>query len=204
MSEAGFVHRFVPGTGASALVLLHGTGGDEHSLLPLGMALVPGAAMLAPRGQVMEGPYPRFFRRIGEGIFDQDDLRRRTDDLAAFVEGAVARYQLGGRRIVAVGFSNGANIAASLLLRRPGLIRDAILFRAMLPFEPEIRPALTGTRVWLGAGRGDPIVPQASVERLAAILGEAGGNVSLNWREGGHQLEEGEVADARRWLEGGE
>jgi phospholipase/carboxylesterase/glyoxalase family protein len=158
--------------------------------------------MLAPRGQVMEGPHPRFFRRIAEGVFDQDDLRRRTDDLASFLEGAISQYRIEGKRLAAVGFSNGANIAASLLLRRPGLIQDAILFRATLPFEPETMPALSGTRVWLGAGRRDPIVPHTSIERLAAILGDAGCAVCLDWREGGHQLEPDEVADARRWLEG--
>jgi len=201
MSGSGFIHRFVPGSGPSVLVLLHGTGGDEHSLLPLGAALAPGAPMLSPRGQVLEGPHARFFRRIAEGVFDQDDLRRRTEDLASFLQGAIAQHELQGKRLLAVGFSNGANIAASLLLRRPGLIHEAVLFRAMLPFEPETLPVLQGTRVWLGAGRRDPIVPHASIERLAAVLREAGAAVRMDWRDSGHQLEADEVADARRWFE---
>jgi predicted esterase len=205
----GFVHRYIPPTagaelaGGTALLLLHGTGGDEEDLIPLGRALLPGAGMLSPRGKVLERGAPRFFRRLAEGVFDQEDLARRTDELAQFIEAAAKTYGLDRHAIVAVGFSNGANIAASLLLRRPGLLRRAVLLSPMVPFEPEEAPALTGTSVFIGAGRTDPLVPAAQVERLAALLREAGATVALHWEPGGHSVSEGEVDAARQWIQRG-
>jgi predicted esterase len=202
----GFVHRYMPPTagaeqaGSTTLLLLHGTGGDEDDLIPLGRALLPGAGLLSPRGKVMERGMPRFFRRIAEGVFDQEDLARRTDELAAFVEAAAATYNLRRDGIVAVGFSNGANIAASLLLRRPGVLRGAVLLSPMVPFEPGERVDLAGTSVFIGAGRADTMVPVEQVERLAEILREAGAEVAVHWDPGGHEVSRGVVSATQEWL----
>ena len=187
--------------GPDTLLLLHGTGGDEHDLLALGRELAPGASLLSPRGNVLEGAMPRFFKRLAEGVFDLADLERRTKDLAAFVREAAESYDFDLDRITAVGFSNGANIAASVLLRDPGLLKRAVLFRAMVPFEPEQPPRLKGTSVYIGAGRLDPIIPQANVERLAAILRDGGAAVTLDWQPAGHGLTKADVDNARDWLE---
>jgi predicted esterase len=200
---AAFAHRFEPapgGAGARTLLLLHGTGGDEHDLVPLGRRLDPAAALLSPRGAVLEHGMPRFFRRLAEGVFDLDDLRARTADLAAFVGAAAAGYGFDRRRVVAAGFSNGANIAASLLLLAPGTLAGAILMRPMVPLEPEQRPDLGGVPVLMLAGRADPIVPHAETERLAALLRRCGADVTLHWQPGGHGLAREEPALARDWL----
>lgn len=201
-SSLSFTHRFVPAQAGNTrtLLLLHGTGGNEDSLLPLGRALAPGSALLSPRGQVLEQGMPRFFRRFAEGVFDVADLKTRTHDLAGFIRAAAREFRLDPVGITAVGFSNGANIAASLLLLHPGLVRSAILFRAMLPFEPESLPALGSTRVRLGAGRHDPIIAPENVARLAQLLEQSGASVTLDWQEAGHQLAPGEVEAAAAWL----
>jgi predicted esterase/catechol 2,3-dioxygenase-like lactoylglutathione lyase family enzyme len=202
----GFVHRYLPPnasgelTGGTTLLLLHGTGGDEEDLLPLGRALLPGAGMLSPRGKVLERGAPRFFRRLAEGVFDQADLAARTEELAQFVEGATTSYHLEPDGIVAVGFSNGANIAASLLLRRPGLLRGAILLSPMVPFEPESLPHLDGTPIFIGAGRSDTIAPPAQAERLAELLRQAGADVHLHWDPDGHSVTRAELDAAHEWL----
>ena len=203
----GYVHRYVrPETAAHessrapTLLLLHGTGGDENDLLPLGAALLPGAGMLSPRGNVLERGAPRFFRRIAEGVLDQEDLARRTGELATFIGRASQRYGFPAGNVVAVGFSNGANIAASVLLRRRGVLRAAVLLSPMLPFEPDALPDLSGTAVFIGAGRADPIVPVAQVERLAEMLRQAGADVAVHWEPGGHAIAEREVDAAREWL----
>ncbi|MDB4949921.1 MAG: phospholipase/Carboxylesterase [Gemmatimonadetes bacterium] len=202
MATSDFIHRFVPATGGdgTTLLLLHGTGGNEDDLLGLGRVMAPGAALLSPRGKVLENGMPRFFRRLAEGVFDQQDLLARTHELAAWVRVAAAEYALDPTCIVAVGFSNGANVAAAALLLHPDLLAGAVLFRAMVPFEPEHAPNLTGIPVLLGAGRGDPIVPAANTERLADLLRTAGARVTLDWRPGGHSLGQAEVEDAARWL----
>jgi len=202
----GFIHRYLPpAAGAelassTTLLLLHGTGGDEEDLIPLGRALVPGAGLLSPRGNVLERGAPRFFHRLAEGVFDQEDLARRTEELAQFIEAAARTYELDRTGIVAVGFSNGANIAASLLLRRPGLLRGAVLLSPMIPFEPDTVPDLTGTSVFIGAGRADSIAPPAQAEHLAELLRRAGATVMIHWEPGGHSLSDGEVEAARQWL----
>jgi len=204
VSGAGFVHRFVPGEepGGAALLLLHGTGGDENDLVPLGRALAPGAALLSPRGKVLENGMPRFFRRLAEGVFDHEDLVRRTHELAGFVRWASGEYGIDPGRLFAAGFSNGANIAASLLLLHPGLLRGAVLFRPMVPFEPEKVPRLSGTSVFIAAGQRDPLIPPDHPERLAALLGEGGAEVEMRWYGAGHSPGPGEAEDARRWLSG--
>ncbi|HEU4642472.1 MAG TPA: VOC family protein [Gemmatimonadaceae bacterium] len=204
----GFIHRYIPPkagaelVGSITLLLLHGTGGDEEDLIPLGRALLPGAGILSPRGKVLERGAPRFFRRLAEGVFDQEDLARRTDELAEFIDAAARMYELDRDGIVAVGFSNGANIAASLLLRRAHLLRAAVLFSPMVPFEPGVAPDLAGTSVFIGAGRTDPIASPAQAERLAELLRGAGADVTLHWEAGGHALTQSEVDAARRWVAG--
>jgi len=195
------VHRFEPGSAElPTLLLLHGTGGDEHDLLPLGRALLPGAALLSPRGAVLERGQPRFFRRLAEGVFDMEDLHLRTAELAAFIRDAAAHYGFDRGRVVAVGFSNGANIAASLMLSNTGVLAGGVLLRPMVPFEPEVRPSLQGVPVLLSAGRNDPIVPTALVERLGVLLKEGGATVDLVWQPGGHGLTRGDVEAAETFL----
>ena len=203
-ADLGFVHRWVPATraGAPTLLLLHGTGGTEEDLLPLGELLAPGAAMLSPRGQVLERGAPRFFRRLAEGVFDVPDLTARAGDLARFVERAAAEYGFAPGSAIAVGYSNGANIASAAMLLHPGFVHGAVLFRGMLPFEAQPSDALAGARVLLSNGRRDPIVPRDNVERLAETLRAAGGDVTLEWQDSGHELTQGAVAGAREWLAG--
>lgn len=204
-ARLGFRHRFRPATrpGRPPLLLLHGTGGDEDDLLPLGEAAAPGSDLLSPRGQVLENGMPRFFRRLAEGVFDEADLRHRTDELAAFIRDAREAYGLGAP--VALGFSNGANIAAALLLRHPGLLRGAVLLRAMQPFqeeEPVPPPGLAGTPVLLLSGTADPIVPAVNSEGLAARLRRAGAEVTYHPLPTGHGLSQMDLSLARSWLAG--
>lgn len=199
-SSLSFRHRFVAGTDATAppLLLLHGTGGNEDDLLPFGQALRPGAALLSPRGQVLENGMPRFFRRLAEGVFDLDDLRARTAQLGDFVD--AARREYGLEPPVGVGFSNGANIAAALLLLRPGSLAGAILLRPMVPLVPDPLPALAGTDVLIVAGRADPIVPPAQSEALADLLRRSGAAVTIEWLPGGHGLTRDDLELGQRWL----
>ena len=200
-SVPGWPHRFEPGPEAGAtLLLLHGTGGNEDDLLGLGSALAPGVALLSPRGQVLENGMPRFFRRLAEGVFDEADLVRRTHDLAGFVREATSAYSLDSGRIWAVGFSNGANIAASLLLLEPELLAGAVMFRATVPITPGEVPDLASRAVLLSEGRSDPYVPTDRAEALAGLLRQAGADVTLEWREAGHGLTHEDVASASRWL----
>jgi len=198
----GFTHRFVPGADPNGptLLLLHGTGGNEDDLLGLGKALLPNAALLSPRGKVLEHGMPRFFKRLAEGVFDEKDLIARTTELAGFVRKAIEAYKLNDASIVAVGFSNGANIAASMFLLEPDVLRAGVLFRAMVPLQPPSTPNLQGKTVFISAGRLDPMIPAPNAERLAAMLRESGADVTLAWSPGGHNLTEEDVDAARRWL----
>lgn len=199
----GFEHRYLPARGDAAarppLLLLHGTGGNESDLLPLGEELVPGAALLSPRGKVLENGMPRFFRRLAEGVFDVKDVEARAHELADFVLAAQDAYALGAKPI-AVGFSNGANIAAAVLLLRPEVLGGAILFRPMVPLEPAESPDLRGVEVFLGAARRDPVVPPAETERLQRLLERAGAKVELRWVNAGHGLTPADVESAKAWL----
>jgi len=199
---ADFIHRYIPGSDPSApvLLMLHGTGGNEDDLLPLGRQLLPGAALLSPRGQVLENGMPRFFRRLAEGVFDVPDLRERTATIAEFLEASAKRYGFQPSRLVAVGFSNGANIAASLLVLRPGVLGGAILFRAMVPLVPEHISAGPKTPVLLSNGRMDPLVTADETERLKSLLERFGANVTLVWQDAGHNLTDNDLAVAQRWL----
>jgi phospholipase/carboxylesterase len=198
-----FTHRFIPAPqpqAARILLLLHGTGGDENDMIPLGRDLDPMAALLSPRGQVLENGMPRFFRRLAEGVFDEEDLIRRAHELADFVDAAAVRYAFDSKGVVAVGYSNGANIAAAVLLLRPKVLSAAILFRAMVPLVPAVLPNLAQTRVLMSSGRHDPIVPLENAERLAAMLRNAGAEVALRCESAGHALVLGDIEAAREWL----
>jgi len=201
-ADLGFVHRYLPGEDESGptLLLLHGTGGNEEDLVPLGETLAPNAAFLSPRGKVSEYGAPRFFRRLAEGVFDHEDLLFRTHELAEFVEAASEEYGFDHSKVVAVGYSNGANVAASTILLHPGLLQAAVLFRAMVPFEPDLAPDLSGMPVFLAAGRMDRMIPADNTKRLADILLKAGADVDLRWRNTGHPLAYEEVGEAKAWL----
>lgn len=201
-ADLNFIHQFIPGSSDRTLLVLHGTGGNEHDLLPLGRELDPSAALLSPRGQVSENGHPRFFRRLAEGVFDLEDLRRRTDDLADFIEEAARHYQFDLNKLVAVGYSNGANIAASVLLQRPGILRTAVLLRAMVPFVPEKLPDLSGVRVWIAGGKEDMIIAPAETQRLANLLSGANADVTVRFFDAGHGLTNTELVLAHRWLAG--
>ncbi|HLL88457.1 MAG TPA: alpha/beta hydrolase [Tepidisphaeraceae bacterium] len=204
-SPDAFVHRYVPPTDGQrgiTLLMLHGTGGNENDLLPMGQSLLPGAGLLSPRGKVLENGMPRFFRRLAEGVFDVDDLRRRTGELADFVPVAAEQYGFDAGRVVAVGYSNGANIAAAMLLLRPGVLAAAALLRPMVPLTPDPLPDLGGTPVLIEAGGMDPIVPAAQTDELANLLQAAGATVTVRWHGQGHQLTQADLATAAEWLGG--
>ena len=195
-----FVHVYEPGSDADRppLLLLHGTGGDERDLLGLGRTIAPGAALLSPRGRVLEGAMPRFFRRLSEGVFDEDDLRRRTHELADFIEAARERHGLA--QPVALGFSNGANIAASLLLLRPQVLAGAALLRAMSPFAEPPKAELAGKRVLILSGAMDPIVSATDVGRLATTLSGNGAAVDHRTLPAGHGLSQADINLLAGWM----
>jgi predicted esterase len=204
-SELGFLHHFSPspdkGNKSAILLLLHGTGGNEQDLIPLGQELYPHAAILSPRGKVLEGGMPRFFRRLAEGVFDIEDLKFRTHELADFVEKAAREYGFNLKNVISVGYSNGANMASSLLLLRPEVLSSAVLFRPMIPLTPEKIPNLETKNIFMAAGERDPIVPREQTEVLYRLFNKAGANVSLRWQKNsGHGLSYDEISAAREWL----
>jgi phospholipase/carboxylesterase len=193
----GYVHRFEPGANTSRppVLLLHGTGGDETDMLPLGREIAPGAALLSPRGNVLEGDMPRFFRRFREGLFDEEDVRRRASELADFV--AEARHAYGLAQPFALGYSNGANIAAAVLLLHPKTLAGAVLLRAMAPLAEPPRPDLSGVPVLILSGLSDPIATQSSAEKLVAALTTAGARVERGDLPAGHGLTQADVTRAK-------
>jgi predicted esterase len=200
IADLGFVHQYEPGSSGMTLLLLHGTGGDENDLIPLGRAVAPGAALLSPRGQVLENGMPRFFRRLAMGVFDVEDLKRRTEDLVRFLRAAADHYGFDLGNTVVLGYSNGANIGGSLLLSEPRLVRAAALLHAMLPFRPEEPPRLDGTSVLITGGLDDPMIPRTETEELARILSDGGADVELELAPGGHQLTTTEVEKVHHWI----
>jgi phospholipase/carboxylesterase len=218
-NQLNFIHRFIPsinkrteartrtseqgskGKVFTTLLLLHGTGGNEEDLIPLAYELDERAAILSPRGKVLEnGVAPRFFRRLAEGVFDIDDLKFRTNELADFVNDASKFYGFDLQHIIAVGYSNGANIASSILLLRPEIVSAAILFRAMIPLIPKTLPDLTNKHIFMSSGLYDPIVPKQEAERLFSLFRKAGAKVSLYWQNSGHELTIEDVQKAKEWL----
>ena len=199
--QLDFIHEFVPGTSDRTLLLLHGTGGNEHDLILVGRELDPNAALLSPRGKILENGMPRFFRRLAEGVFDVEDLKQRTNELADFISAAAKHYNLAANQVVAVGYSNGANIAASIVLLRPEILHAAILFRAMVPLVPETVPDLSSVHVWIGAGDQDPIIPASEAQRLVELLRGAGTDVTIRFANATHGLTEADVKAAQHWLE---
>jgi phospholipase/carboxylesterase len=200
-TELGFQHIYEAGAGDWTLLLLHGTGGDERDLVPLGRQLAPQAALLSPRGKVLEAGMPRFFRRLAVGQLDIPDLLERTDELAAFVASGAQAYGRDPGKLVALGFSNGANIAVSLLLRHPSLLRGAALLRPMLPYEPEGELSLAQTDVLIAAGEGDPYSSPQQTRRLAEVLSDAGARVSVHVEPGaGHNLGRGDLSTLQSFV----
>ena len=199
-----FIHRFIPGALATAptIVALHGTGGDEHELIPLARMIDGDSAILSIRGRIVEGGHPRFFKRISDGVFDEADLRLQTTALAEFLEGAAARYHVRRDRLVAVGYSNGANIAVNLLLTVPAALAGAVLLRPLLPAEVAEPVPLDGVPILISAGRRDSIVPVAGTEQVAAALTAAGGRVTIRWQDGGHALSPSELEEVAEWWKG--
>lgn len=200
--DLGFIHRFIPAEDQSAgtLLVLHGTGGNENDLVGIGQAIAPGAAILSPRGNVLENGAPRFFRRIAEGVFDPKEVHSRGEELARFIRAAVVTYRLDPSRIFALGYSNGANIASTVMLIEPGSIQGSILFRPMLVYEPSRKNDLSGSSVFISAGRMDPIVPTTSVEQLAEMFRSVNADVTLKWQLAGHSLVPSEVREASEWF----
>jgi len=198
----GFIHRFRPATPGvpDTILALHGTGGNEDDLIGIAQTMAPGAAVISPRGKVLEAGAPRFFRRLAEGVFDPAEVRSCGEELATFVRAAVAQYDLDPALVFALGYSNGANIASTVMLVDPGLIRAAVLLRPMLVFEPDEKADLTGKSALLSAGRVDPIVSRESVEKLAHLLEERGADVTVKWQLGGHNLVPGEIKEAGDWV----
>jgi predicted esterase len=201
--DLGFIHRFVPATDSASgetLIVLHGTGGNENDLIGIGQAIAPGAAILSPRGNVLENGAPRFFRRIAEGVFDPKEVRSRAEELTRFIRAAVVTYRLDRSRLYGLGYSNGANVAATMMLIEPDILQSAILFRPMVVYEPTEKTDLSGSAVFISAGRMDQIAPTASVERLAELFETAHAEVTLKWQLGGHNLVPSEVREAADWL----
>ena len=182
------------------VLLLHGTGGTQSDLLELGANVAPGLRLLGVRGQVLEAGMPRFFRRLREGVFDEADIIRRAADLAAFIPEAAVAYGFDPTKVVALGHSNGANIAAALMLLHPGALSGGALLRTMVPLVPATLPSLRGTRVLMAEGEVDPIIPRENAERLAAMLTSAGADVTLHWEPTGHGLTQADVAVTKKWL----
>lgn len=201
-----FIHRFISASSKAkqpnlTLLLLHGTGGTEDDLIPLGKELASDASILSVRGKVLENGMPRFFRRLEEGVFDIEDLKMRTDELAEFILKSSSMYEFDPKKMVAVGYSNGANIGSSLLLKRPEVLAGAILFRAMVPFVPDALPDLSTKSIILLEGLRDPIVSRREAESLMKLFTDARCDVTLKWQDSGHNLTQEDIVLAKKWLE---
>ncbi|RHW30912.1 alpha/beta hydrolase [Lysinibacillus yapensis] len=196
-------HIFKEGTNSNkpVLLLLHGTGGDENGLLPLAEIVDPEASVLSVRGNVLENGMPRFFRRLAEGVFDEEDLVFRTNELNQFLEDAAKEYKFNRQNIVAIGYSNGANIAASLLFHYKDALKGAILHHPMVPRRGIELPDLKEAKVFIAAGTNDPICPQQESVELRELLEDAGASVEILWENHGHQLTMTEVQAAKQWYE---
>jgi phospholipase/carboxylesterase len=200
-SGLSFIHRFEPGSNAHSppLLLLHGTGGNENDLIPLGRIVAPNSSLVSPRGKVLEAGMPRFFRRLAEGVFDEEDVRRRALELADFIGGTREAYGIPAP--FALGYSNGANIAAAVLLLRPDVLAGAILLRAMVPLSHQPpQPGLRAKPILIVSGAGDPIIPTENAARLASMFKQAGAAVEHRTLPVGHELSQADVSLAQSWL----
>jgi phospholipase/carboxylesterase len=198
--ELGFIHRYVRGDSDFTLLLLHGTGGNEDDLLGVGRAIAPQPNLLSPRGKSLDEGIARFFRRFGEGKFDEQDVIFRANELADFIAAAADEYQFDARRVIALGYSNGANIAAAVMLLRPDAIGGALLLRAMVPLEPNPLPNLRKRPVLMLEGRHDPIVPAENAQRLEQIFKDANALAALMWIDAGHGLTSDDMAACEKWI----
>jgi phospholipase/carboxylesterase len=189
-----FIHKFVPGKLPVTVLLLHGSGGDENDLLPVARALVPGAAFLSPRGKVLEQGLRRFF------LLDRSDVKERTAELAGWIGEAVQQYAIDSARMYALGYSNGANIAAALMLLYPGSIAGACLFRSRGTVSPEALPSLEGAPVLISAGQTDHLITPEDAEALAKLLKSAGARVDLAIQNAGHDLTPADFSLAKQWF----
>jgi predicted esterase len=201
MSEnLGFIHRFVAGQRPLTLLLLHGTGGTEEDLLGVGDAIAPGANLLSPRGKSLDEGMPRFFRRFTEGQFDEQDIIFRARELADFIAAAANHYKFDSDQLIALGYSNGANIAAAVMLLHPQTLGGGMLLRAMVPLEPKSPPDLSGKSVLMCEAQNDPIVPVENAQRLAGFFRAAGADVSLKWMTSGHGLSQDDFQACADWI----
>jgi predicted esterase len=199
-----YAHRFVAATNPAStatILLLHGTGGDENDLISFGEAVAPGAGLLSPRGNVLENGAPRFFRRLSEGRFDPAEVKGRALELAEFIRAAIQEYGIDSAAVYALGYSNGANIASSVMFLEPDLLAGAMLFRPMVVIEPPAEEDLSGRAVFIGSGRLDNIVPSDHPERLAELFRRRGAEVTVSWQVSGHNLTPGDIAEAAEWFQ---
>ncbi|SFO90672.1 alpha/beta hydrolase [Tranquillimonas alkanivorans] len=193
-----FANRTEAESGAPLVLTFHGTGGDEYQFHGLGSELVPGAHVVSPRGDVDEGGHARFFRRTGEGVYDMEDLSRRTDTMAQFI--FAEKLRTSPSRVIGLGYSNGANILASLSFRHADLVDDLVLMHPLIPFDPDPQPLLAGHRVLITAGRRDPICPPDLTETLSAYYAAHGAAVTTHWHDGGHEVARSELEAAQAFL----
>ncbi|WP_296741880.1 alpha/beta hydrolase [Mesorhizobium sp.] len=197
MSKDAYIHKMLPGSpGSPLLFVFHGTGADENQLLSFGRELVPSATIVSPRGDVLEHGAARFFRRTGEGVYDMDDLARATTRMAGFVKAHVEAAKPSA--VFGLGYSNGANILASVMFAEPGLFDATALMHPLIPFEPQVDGSLAGRHVLITAGRRDPICPPNLTSRLEAYLRADGADVTVEWHDGGHEVRPNEIEAARR------
>lgn len=210
-NQLGFIHKFIPsnvkadrkgrGMDEPTFLLLHGTGGNEEDLIPVAREISSDAAILSPRGKILEdGIAARFFRRLAEGVFDLEDLKFRTNELANFVNNASKIYGFDLQHVIALGYSNGANIVSSMLLLRPEMLSAAILFRAMVPFVPNSLPDLSDKYIFMSSGLYDSLIPKQDAERLFSLFKSAGAKVSISWQNSGHELVMEDVKKAKDWF----
>lgn len=197
MSKDAYIHKVLPGSpGSPLLFVFHGTGANENQLLSFGQELLPSATIVSPRGDVSEQGAPRFFRRTGEGVYDMDDLARATTKMAGFVKAQVEAVKPSA--VFGLGYSNGANIFASVVFAEPDLFDAAVLMHPLIPFEPQVKGSLAGRRILITAGRRDPICPPNLTTRLEAYLRADGADVTVEWHDGGHEVQPNEIEAARR------
>ncbi|RVD73156.1 alpha/beta hydrolase [Mesorhizobium sp. M4A.F.Ca.ET.029.04.2.1] len=199
MSKDPYFHKLLPGSpGSPLLFVFHGTGGDENQLISLGRELLPSATIVSPRGDVSEQGAARFFRRTGEGVYDMDDLARATGKIAGFMKAHVEAAKPSA--VLGLGYSNGANILASVAFAQPGLLDAAALMHPLIPFEPQVKGSLAGRHMLITAGKRDPICPPSLTSRLEAYLRADGADVTVEWHDGGHEVRPNEIEAARRFF----